>query len=84
MMICLPYLLKSSLDILNIFQSYFAAWDINLVPANLHFNNPLRISHLTNVDSIILNKRALISGKKRVQSFIVDDKCFHSEQSTFA
>ena len=63
-MICLPYMLKLSLDILDIFQSYFAAWDINLVSASLNFNNPLGLSDLCNVESVILNKRALINGRK--------------------
>ncbi len=57
-------MLKLSLDILDIFQSYFAEWDINLVPANLHFNNPLSLGFLGNVESVILNKRALINGRK--------------------
>jgi hypothetical protein len=64
MMICLPFMLKLSLDILDVFQSYFAEWDINLVPANLHFNNPLSLGFLGNVESVILNKRVLINGRK--------------------
>lgn len=83
LMISLPYLLKLSLEITEIFQSYFAEWDINLVPSNVHFNNPNAMSTLGNVDSIILNKRAIINGIKRVEAFKVDGKCYYTEQSTF-
>ena len=82
MMMTLPYMLKLSLDIMDIFQSYFAVWDINLVPANLHFNNPLGLSPLGNVDSLILNKEALINGRsRRVKAFRVEGKCYYSEHS---
>jgi hypothetical protein len=80
MMITLPFLLKLSLDIMDIFQSYFATWDVNLVPANLHFNNPFGMSHLGNVESILLNKRALINERDRyVKVFRVGGKCYFSE-----
>jgi hypothetical protein len=83
-MITLPYLLKMSLEITDIFQSYFAEWDINLVPSNVHFNNPNAMSTLGNVDSILLNKRAIINEIMRVEAFEVEGKCYYNEQSTFS
>jgi hypothetical protein len=32
-MIALPYMLKLAMDALIIFQSFYAVWDVNLVPA---------------------------------------------------
>jgi hypothetical protein len=78
LMISLPYLLKVGLEILDFLTSYFAEWDINLVPADIQFNNPCAMGTLGNIDSIILNKRALINGQNRVESFRVDGKCYFS------
>ena len=80
MTITMPFMLRLSSDIMNIFQTYFAIWDINLVPANLHFNNLLAIKSLGNVDSVILNKRAIIdSRKRRVHAFRVNGQCFYND-----
>ena len=66
MMQSLPYLMKLGLDINIIVHSYYASWDVNLIPAGLHFNNLFGLKRLGTLDSILLNRSAIFNNKKRV------------------
>lgn len=79
-MISLPYLLKLSIDFMVIFQSFFAVWDINLIPCELHFNKFLAMSKLGTIDSIIASKEVIINPQRRkVMAVKLTEKSFFNE-----
>lgn len=65
MMGALPFVFKLSLDVMIIYQQSFAAWDANLVPAHVHFNNLMGMKNLGTLDSIIISKKTILNSRQQ-------------------
>ena len=73
--------MKMCLDVNIIFHSYYATWDVNLVPAELHFNHLFGLKRLAILDSIFINSTAIFNSKKKsVEAFVIGNTTFYTEK----
>ena len=78
----LPYLAKLTMECTVFFHAYFTMWDVNLVPANINFNNFKVMKQMGQVDSIICSKSAFFAQAPIVfQSFQVGKELFVNEKA---
>ena len=72
-MVNMPYLGYICMEGVVFFHTYFILWDVNLVPAEVKFNNLEAMQTLGNVDSIICSKSSFISerGNRSIAAFKV-------------
>ena len=57
----MPYLAKLTMECTVYFHAYFTMWDVNLVPANILFNDIKVMKQMGQVDNIVCSKSAFFS-----------------------
>lgn len=55
-----PYLAKLTMEAVIFFHAYFTMWDINLVPAQLNYNDLKIMKSMGQIDSIVCPKGAFL------------------------
>jgi len=55
-----PYLAKLTMEAVIFFHAYFTMWDINLVPAQLNYNDLKIMKSMGQIDSIVCPKSAFL------------------------
>lgn len=55
-----PYLAKLTMEAVIFFHAYFTMWDINLVPAQLNYNDLKIMKSMGQIDSIVCPQTAFL------------------------
>ena len=53
-----PYLAKITMEAVIFFHAYFSLWDVNLVPAQLNYNQMKIMKSMGQIDSVVCSKSA--------------------------
>ena len=60
-MVNLPFMSHLCMEAVVYFHAYYVLWDVNLVPANIIFNNLHVMKNLAQVDTIVCSKETFIN-----------------------
>lgn len=72
-----PYLAKLTMDAVIFFHAYFTMWDINLVPAQLNYNDLKIMKSMGQIDSIVCPKSAFLwGGTSYTAAFKINERIF--------
>ena len=75
-----PYLAKLTMDGVVFMHAYFALWDLNLIPADLVFNNLSIMKQMGQVNSIVCPTNALLYKNTHiVAGFKINDAIFFNQ-----
>ena len=75
-----PYLAKLTMEAVIFFHCYFTMWDINLVPAQLNYNDLKIMKHMGQIDSVVCPKSAFFQHNLYfVAAFKVKNAVFYNQ-----
>ena len=74
-----PYLAKLTMEAVIFFHAYFTMWDVNLVPAQLNYNELKIMKSMGQIDSVVCPKSAFFwHNACFVAAFKVKDAVFYN------
>ena len=75
-----PYLAKLTMEAVIFFHAYFTMWDINLVPAELNYNDLKIMKSMGQIDSVFCPNNALfLQNAYYVAAFKINDQVFYNQ-----
>ena len=75
-----PYLAKLTMEAVIFFHAYFTMWDVNLVPAQLNYNELKIMKSMGQIDSVVCPKSAFFwHNACFVAAFKVKDAVFYNQ-----